>query len=401
MLTRPRTLASIIGALLLLSLAAAPAHAAPSSTSITFTSPGYATLGSYNTLVIEVGASDGTTQPVGSVQVRNAAGQLVGTAATSRGGSISSAVATVPWVPTEQTTYGFTATYVPDNSALLSGSTTSTTFSVIATPSGQPVWVAAPQMYLGIPATMTATVYPSTLPGSVGFIANGTGLGPSQAMTTGSTSFTFMPGSLGWQEFGVTFTSTSRPLVQGVSTQWVKVLPPVGTDSTTLASLPASLANGQGTTLDPVTVTGRPAAVSASGPCTLMGLTLTATSGSGACTVTTVTDSDPATGYLGATQEWSVPVVPGTQTAPITAPDSGKLTAGAPVRLSARNARTNADQPIRWEVSAGAEHCRLATTSRFVTLVAESTGRCRVVASAAEVPGAWQALRVTRSYRVG
>ena len=203
---------------------AAPARAVPTS-SITFTASPTAKIGEYNLLTVSITSSDGVTQPEGGVIFRNQAGEIVGSAATGRGSSIANAVATLPWWPTQQTTYVFTAQYNVAPGVALSGSSTSSPFTILATPSGQNVSMTAPQMYLGVPATMTGTVYPSTLQGSVGFTGNGWGLGPSVAISGGGATFSFTPGSLGWQQFGVSFTSTNVAGTQGQVAQWVNVLP--------------------------------------------------------------------------------------------------------------------------------------------------------------------------------
>ena len=222
------TLARQLGATLLLlagaTFAAAPAHAVP-STSITFTASPTAKIGEYNLLTVSITSDDGLTQPEGGVVFRNQTGEIVGTAATGRGSSVANAVATLPWWPTQQTTYVFTAQYNAAPGTNITGSSTAIPFSILATPSGQNVSMSAPQMYLGIPATMTATVYPSSLQGSVGFTANGWGLGPSVPIINGAARFSFTPGSLGWQEFGVSFTSTNVRGAQGQVAQWVNVLP--------------------------------------------------------------------------------------------------------------------------------------------------------------------------------
>lgn len=203
---------------------AVPARAVPSTT-IAFTAAPTAKIGEYNMLTVSITSSDGVTQPEGGVVFRNQAGEIVGTAGTGRGSSVATAVATLPWWPTQQQSYAFTAQYNPAPGVALEGSTTAAPVSILATPSGQNVSMSAPQMYLGIPATMTATVYPSTLQGSVGFTGNGWGLGPSLPIVDGAASFTFTPGSLGWQQFGVSFTSTNVPGAQGQVAQWVNVLP--------------------------------------------------------------------------------------------------------------------------------------------------------------------------------
>ena len=227
---------------------AAPARAVPTS-SIAFTASPTAKIGEYNLLTVSITSSDGATQPEGGVIFRNQAGEIIGSAATGRGDSVANAVATLPWWPTQQTSYVFTAQYNVAPGITLTGSTTPSAYTILATPSGQNVSMTAPQMYLGIPATMTATVYPSTLQGSVGFTANGWGLGPSVPISDGGATFRFTPGSLGWQQFGVSFTSTNVAGAQGQVAQWVNVLPasalpqsPVAPAAAAIASPPSEVA---------------------------------------------------------------------------------------------------------------------------------------------------------------
>ena len=222
---------------------AVPARAVPSTT-ISFTAAPTAKIGEYNMLTVSITSSDGVTQPEGGVVFRNQAGEIVGTAGTGRGTSVGNAVATLPWWPTQQQSYVFTAQFNPAPGVALEGSTTATPVSILATPSGQNVAMSAPQMYLGVPATMTATVYPGSLQGSVGFTGNGWGLGPSVPIVNGAAAFTFTPGSLGWQQFGVSFTSTNVPGAQGQVAQWVNVLPasaaPTQQPATTPTIVPAT-----------------------------------------------------------------------------------------------------------------------------------------------------------------
>ena len=182
-------------------LSAAPASAVPAATSsISFTSAPTAQIGVYNWLSVAIATSDGT-RPTGGVQFFNSSGQLIGSATTSASGA-TGATASIPWIPTEQRTYTFTATFRSDN-ALVTGSTTSAPITIQATPNGQLVSIAATQMYRGIPTTLVATVYPSTLQGSVAFSVNQLqyGTGPSVPIVNGSASQTFIPTGIGWQQF--------------------------------------------------------------------------------------------------------------------------------------------------------------------------------------------------------
>ncbi len=244
--------AAVLALAITATVLAVPARAVPSTT-ITFTSSPTAAIGQYNMLTVSITSSDGVTQPEGGVVFRNQSGEIVGTAATGRGSSVANAVATLPWWPTQQTSYSFTAQYNVAAGVSLAGSTTAEPFSILATPSGQHVSMSAPQMYLGVPATLTAAVYPGSLQGSIGFTGNGWGLGPSVPIVNGGATFTFTPGSLGWQEFGASFSSTNVAGVQGQVAQWVNVLPASAQPQLlpTAAPFPATLTPAKATATGP------------------------------------------------------------------------------------------------------------------------------------------------------
>jgi len=396
-----RILAVVVAAAttLTLSVLAAPGSSAagPITSSISFTSGTTAQIGSYNWLSVAIGTSDGTTRPSGGVQFFNTGGQLIGTASTSASGT-AGATASIPWVPTEERTYSFTATFISDNAAV-SGSSTSVPITIQATPNGRVVSIAAMQMYQGIPTTLVATVYPSTLQGSVAFSVNELkyGTGPSVPIVNGTASQTFIPTGRGWQQFIVSFTATNAPGVQGAASQWVNVLPPLGTDDISLSPTPTTLANGQSVAFIATTTAGAAATLTAAGGCTLAGDTLTATTGSGTCTIT---GTSPSTGgYLGTTETWPVTLTPGRQTATISAPASGKLKVGRTVTLSTSSQRTNAGQRIDWKVTKGTKVCSVKTKSGTSRLTMNASGRCVVRGTAPAVAGEWLAYSVGRTYR--
>jgi hypothetical protein len=391
----PRMVTAAIVSLAMLGIAAPPADAV-TATSISFTSSTTAQMGVYSWLSVSIGSADGT-RPVGGVQFFNTADQLVGSASTTPSGA-NGATASIPWVPTQQITYSFNATFLPSDPALASSST-GAPIAIQATPNGQVVSIAATQMYKGVPTTLTATVYPSSLTGSVAFSANYAvdGISPSLPLVNGSASYTFTPGSTGWQQFIVSFTSTTTPVVQGAASQWVNVLVPLGVDDISLNPQPATMANGTTVQLNATTVGGGAPALAATGGCTLKGAFLTATTGSGLCTVTGTTM--PSGAYLGATESWPIALVPGTQTATIVAPKSGTVKVGRTVTLASTSARTNAGKRISWAVVSGASRCALSTSSGRVRVTFTRAGTCSVRGSAPAVSGEWNAYRVDRTYR--
>ena len=395
-----RFLASVVAAAAVTAsaLSAPPASATIAVTSsISFTSGTTAQIGVYNWLGVAISSSDGT-RPSGGVQFFNTDGQLIGSATTSPSGA-SGATASIPWIPTQQKTYSFTATFRSDNSAV-SGSSTGAPITIQATPNGQLVSIAATQMYQGIPTTLVATVYPSTLEGSVAFSVNELkyGTGPSVPIVNGTANQTFIPTGIGWQQFIVSFTSTNVAGAQGAASQWVNVLPPLGTDDISLSPTPTTLANGQSVAIVATTVAGATVTLAAAGGCTLVGDMLRATTGSGTCTLT---GTSPSTGgYLGLTETWPVALTPGRQTATVSAPASGKLAVGRTVTLSTSSQRTNADQRVTWKITSGKNRvCSLRTGSGKTRLTMDEGGRCVVRGTAPAVAGAWLAFSTSRTYR--
>ena len=130
------------------------------------------------------------------------------------------------------------------------------------------------------------------------------GTGPSVPVVNGSASQTFTPTGRGWQQFIVSFTATNSPGTQGAASQWVNVLPPLGTDDISLIPALTTMYRYQKATLTATTVAGAPVTLTAAGGCTLTGAVLTATANSGTCVVT---GTSPSTGgYLGTTETWTI-----------------------------------------------------------------------------------------------
>jgi len=288
---------------------AAPAASIPSLTSsISWTTGPTAEIGAYNWLSVAISSSDGTTRPSGGVQFFTTDGALMGQASTTPAGT-AGATASIPWIPTQERTYSFTATFRSENPSV-AGSSTSVPITIQATPNGQVVQIAAPQMYQGIPATLVATVVPGTLQGSVGFSVNEAryGVGPSVPIVNGTASQTFTPTMRGWQQFIVSFTATNSPGTQGAAGQWVNVLPPLGTDNITLSPTLTTMKRYQKAQLLATTTAGAPVTLTATGGCTLVGDILTATKPSGTCVVT---GTSPSTGgFLGTTESWTIQLAP-------------------------------------------------------------------------------------------
>lgn len=297
-------------AVALAALAATPPATAVSAytSSISWTTAPTATIGVANRLSVSIGTTAPDIRVSGGVQFFSTDGTFMGQASTTPSGD-TGATASIVWVPTQERTYSFTATFRSENPAI-TGTTTSVPITIQATPNGQWVQIAAPQMYQGFPATLTATVVPSTLQGSVAFSVNDArfGIGPSVPVTNGTASQTFTPTMRGWQQFIVSFTATNAPGVQGAAGQWVNVLPPIGPDDITLSPTLTTMKRYQKAQLLATTISGAPVTLSAAGGCTLVGDILTATKPSGTCVVTG-TSPDNA-GYYGTTETWTIQLAP-------------------------------------------------------------------------------------------
>jgi hypothetical protein len=297
-------------AVALATVAAPPAATAISSysSSISWTTPATAAIGVANRLTVSIGTTAPDVRVSGGVQFFSTDGTFMGQASTTPSGA-TGATASIVWVPTQERTYSFTATFRSENPAI-TGSTTSVPITIQATPNGQWVQIAAPQMYQGFPATLTATVVPSSLQGSVAFSVNEAryGVGPSVPIVNGAATQTFTPTMRGWQQFIVSFTATNSPGTQGAAGQWVNVLPPIGPDDITLSPTLTTMKRYQKAQVLATTISGAPVTLTATGGCTLVGDILTATRPSGTCVVTG-TSPDNA-GYFGTTESWTIALTP-------------------------------------------------------------------------------------------
>ena len=106
-------------------------------------------------------------------------------------------------------------------------------------------------------------------------------------------------------------------------------------------------------------------------------------------------------GYSGVTYTYNINLVPGTQTANISAPPSGSYKVGRALVLESPNATdTNAGQNINWVINKGGKkHCALLYPSTgAVTLRIKNKGTCTVTGSAPGVAGQWQPFQTARNY---
>ena len=308
------------------------------------------------------------------------------------------------WTPPAASTYTFQATYSGDGIA--TGST-SPVDVIAATPSGNTISLAAPgTMTVGVPVTLTATVFPASTQGSAGFTFNGQPISASVPFVNGVATFQWTPTVAGAATLGVNYMTNSGR--SGSTSDPVTIVAgPAAVDVITLIEpgfgpwgVNGVYTRGNGTsfTFQASTLSGAPVTLVNTGPCNNSGLTLTIDTGSGQCNLVAKSPGGP--GYAPVAQGYTVLMVPGQQTAALAAPPSGRFSTGRTIRLqNPTQGVTNADQNVTWRVTAGANRCRLRYPSNgAVNVQLQRAGQCTVVAQARAVPNEWQAFRLQRTY---
>ena len=377
------------------------------STTTTISAPNTATVGqqlTINTLVTSNGGSQ--LPPTGQVRLTDANGAQYALMNLTAGPGNGQAFAYYQWTPKTAGTFLFIATYIPAAGVPASAST-SVQDAVIATPSGNTISLTAPpNLSVGAPVNLVATVYPSNIQGSVGFNVNGAWISPSIPLVNGQATFSWTPTAAGKVTLGASYTTNNGG--SGSTTDVVTVNAPTATDVITLVQ-PGwgnwsnggsyNMGNGSNFTFAASTLSGAPVTLSENGPCQISGLTLSVNSGSGNCTMKAV--SPGANGYSGVTYTYNINLVPGIQTANISAPNSGSYKVGRVLVLESPNANdTNAGQNINWVIKKGGKkHCALLYPSTgAVTLRIKNKGTCTVVGKAPGVSGQWQPFQTARNY---
>lgn len=348
--------------------------------------------------------------PTGTVTVRDQSGNVVVTMGltpgTINGPAAGISFAFWRWTPPAAGTYSFQATYSGDANAITSVSVPDL---VTATPSGGSIsLLAPPSMTKGVPVTLTASLFPATIQGSVGFTLNGAPISASIPIVNGKASLLWTPTVAGNVTLGASYT-TNGGGSGSTSDNVVINAGPIANDLITLTQ-PGfgtwapngnyTLGNGTSFTFTATTLSGATPTMTNSGPCNNAGLTLTIDTGSGQCNL--VVTSPGGNGYGPVSQGYIVTIVPGTQTANIVAPQSGRVNVGRTLVLEgAGQSDTNAGQNINWRITKGRN---TVCTLRFpnngsVTLRMNKRGTCNVVGQAPAVPNQWAAFRVQRSYQ--
>ncbi len=377
------------------------------ATTTTISAPNTATVGQSITITATVTSAGGSqTNPPGQVRITDANNATITTMGLTNGPGAGQSYAYFRWTPPTAGTYIFIATYVPSSGSLATAST-SPQDAVIATPSGNTISISAPPtLSLGTPVTLVATVYPSTVQGSVGFTVNGAPISASIPISNGSASFTWTPKVGGTITLGASYTTNTGG--SGSTSQVITVNAPSATDVITLVQ-PSwgawanggsyNMGNGSNFAFQASTLSGAPVSLTETGPCQVSGLTLSVNSGSGACNMKASTPG--GNGYAGVTYSYNINLVPGIPTAKISAPPSGRFKVGQVLVLESPNATdTDAGQNITWKIKKGGKkYCALLyPNSGAVTLKVKGKGTCTAIGSAPGVAGQWQPFTTARNY---
>lgn len=376
-------------------------------TTTTISTPNNAQVGVGTKIMVTVQSnSPSAYSPTGQVVVKDVNGATLQTMGLTPGPGNGQGYAYYWWTPATSGTYTFKATYSGDANAGLSDSPQD---FVIATPNGTPITLTHPTtMTTGIPQTLIATVYPSTVQGSAGFTLNGNPISASVPLVNGVATFQWTPTAAGAFTLGANYTtnqgasgSTSGAItvVTGPASSDVITVTPAG-GSTWAPNGTYVLGASSTTNFNVSTLSGAKVSLNDSGPCTSPGLSVVTPASTGSCVLSFV--SAGGNGYAPITQNYTVTVGLGQQTATLAAPQSGKVNVGKTLTLeSPTQSDTNAGQNITWKITAGKNKvCSLVfPNSGAVKLKIKKKGTCTVVGSAPGVPNVWAAYSVTRSYK--
>ena len=316
-------------------------------------------------------------------------------------------------VPQVSGTITVTATY-----ASFDGGTKGTSAPLVITVGGGSVGAVSLDLAVdasptvGKPATVTATVSPSTGLGRVTFSIDGAKLSTVE-VTRGQASTTWKPATAGQHTISARYSGASvedavasRSVSvapaggSGVGRADVIVIDPAGELTPWTPSAPVTLANGTKRQLVATSSSGAAVTLAVAGPCSLSNNVLSTEAGSNTCTL--VAASPGGNGFVAATQNYGIVLVPGVQQADIQAPPSGRVARKSSFPLGPAGQATNLGKPVTWMVASGSTSaCRVVRSSRAVRLnTGGRAGSCIVRARADGIPTQWKAFKATRAYRV-
>lgn len=379
------------------------------ATTTTISAPNTAKVGQQTKITVTVQSnSPSTYTPTGTAVVKDANGATLQTLGLTAGPGAGQAYAYYWWTPTTAGQYIIQATYQP---ATGNASTSTSAQDIIqATASGGTISLNAPgTLTQGVPTTLTATVVPSTVQGTVGFTLNGNPISAAIPIVNGVATFNWTPNVAGQVTLGASYTTNQGGTGSTTDVVTISGAPAQG-DTITLVQ-PGwgpwapngtyTLGNGSNFTFQASTLSGAAVTLSETGPCQVSGLSITVPTGSGVCNLKA--SSPGGNGYAPVTYGYTVNLIPGVQTATVAAPPSGRFKVGRVLVLEAPGqADTSAGQNINWSVqkkAGGRKHCKLLYPDNgSVTLRIASKGSCTVIGSAAGVPGQWQPFKTARNY---
>lgn len=380
---------------------------------VTVTSPNTVRVGAPVTVTATVTPQNGSLlAPTGQIQFATVGGGNLG-------GPIflnqqKPSTASFQWTPATVGQVQFIATYLPSTingfpDTSCANNCVSQPDTVQVTTSGVNVYLNnPPQYYVGTPGTVTATVSARPANGSAIFTVNGQVIASNVAVgANGIVSTTWTPSAAG--NFTVAVTWTGNSGVTGSASEVVNVAAAAPTQDRIVLTQAGGgawtnggtyqLANGSQVSFAATTASGAGVTLTAAGPCTVNGLSLTANQGNGACTLTA--SSPGANGISPGTSSYTVQLVPGRQIPRVNPRPSGRINVGSRVTLEGPgNNDTNAGQNMAWRVTSGRSVCRLIYPNNgAVRLEMRQRGSCNVRATAPAVPGQWNRLVLNRSYR--
>ncbi len=379
------------------------------ATTTTITAPNVATVGQPFQVNILVSSSGGSSySPIGQVRVTDANNVVINTSVLTASPGTGTSFAYFNFTPPAAGTFFFIATYLPSSGSQATASAPSAQDAVIATPSGNTIALSLPpSLNQGTPVNLLATVYPSSIQGTVAFTLNGNGISPAVPIVNGRATYTWTPNVSGTVTMGANYTTPNGGF--GQTSQSINIVAaPAAADVITLVQ-PGwgawvnggsySMGNGSNFTFQASTLSGAPVTLAETGPCVVQGLTLQVNTGSGVCNMKAT--SRGGNGYSGVTYNYTINLVPGQQSATLSAPASGRYKVGRVLVLESPGQQdTNAGQNINWNVKKpGKKTCQLLYPNNgAVTLKIKRKGSCTVIGSAPGVDGQWLKFQTARNY---
>jgi hypothetical protein len=387
---------------------------APVSTTTRITVADTVRLGVPTTLTASVTANGGSLMsPQGTIQFSVVGGGGIG-GPVALNSAVPSTVQ-IQWTPAVLGQTSIVATYTP---AAVNGtvnttcgvSCSSAPDSVQVTSSGVLIYLANPPGFaVGLPSTITAVVSAFPPTGVVTFTVNGGPIASNVPVPpNGVVTASWAPPLPGPFTVGAYWTS-SAGLRGSAQDTIVASAEPAQSDVISLAPQGQgawsttgqySLRNGTSTTFVTSSSSGAAVSLTVSGPCSLVGATLTLHQGTGQCRL--VASSTGGNGYGPAQAIYTVSLASGNQVPRGTVRASGDIRRGTTFTLTTRaNNVTNAGQRMTWSITSGASRCELRYPSNgSVQLRAVRNGSCNVRATAAAIAGQWNRMVLNRTYRV-